>query len=185
MTGRRAVTIAVLGGLAAAGFGLYALTRVWESGQRDRPAPLPPHHFTHTGDQLAGWAVPSGVVALAGVVALLATAGLARRLIAILNGLAGAGLAIGGIHGLSVAPGPWPAATLVCGLAVVAIAAWTLRDGGNWPAMSGRYDRATAGSPPRTAIADDPAAMWDALDRGVDPTSPTIGQTAPGEECAR
>ncbi|ADD42190.1 Trp biosynthesis-associated membrane protein [Stackebrandtia nassauensis] len=184
MSPRRALTIAVLAGMAAAGLGLYAATRVWTTVSRDRPGPLPAEVVDTTGGQLAPWAIPAAVVAVAGSVALVACTGWARRIVAVCVGLAGLGLTAAGGYGLSQAAGIWPVVTTVAGLAVLAVAAWTLRDGSAWPGMSGRYDR-TEAAPSSAALADDPAALWDALDKGEDPTAFSIGQTAPGEECAR
>lgn len=184
MSPRRAITVAVLTGLTTAGLGLYAATRVWTTVSRDRPDPVPDEIVDTTGAQLAAWSVPAAVVALAGSIALFAGTGWARRIVAVVVGLAGLGLAAAGGFGLSRAAGIWPIATAAAGLAVLAVAVWTLRSGSAWPGMSGRYDRASA-APAATALADDPTALWDALDKGEDPTAFSIGQTAPGEECAR
>lgn len=184
MSPRRAITTAVVAGLAAAGLGLYAATRVWFSLSRDRPAPVPDEVVDTTGGQLAVWSVPAGMVALAGAIALIACTGWARRVVAAIVALSGLGLAAAGGYGLSRAFGLWPVVTAVSGLVVLAVAVWTLRSGAAWPGMSGRYDRQQA-APAGAALADDPAALWDALDKGEDPTAFSIGQTAPGEECAR
>lgn len=184
MSPRRAITVAVLTAVAAAGLGLYAATRVWLTVSRDRPAPLPDELVETTGGQLAAWSVPAGVVAVAGAIALIAGTGWARRIVAGLVGVSGLGLAAAGGLGLARAAGFWPIVTVVAGVAVAAVAVWTLRAGADWPGMSARYDRTTA-TPTGAAIADDPTALWDALDKGEDPTAFSIGQTAPGEECAR
>lgn len=85
-----------------------------------------------------------GWVALAGVVAIAATRGLARRAVGVLLVLAG--LAVLGAH-------PFGAGLLVGAGALVAVR------GQRWAAMGSRYDA------PR--VRDDP---WAALDRGDDPT---------------
>lgn len=185
MTSRKSMTMAILTGLVAAAAAIYAATRVWESTSRDRPAPLPPVVVESTGAQLWVWAVPAGAVAVAGVIAVLAASGFARRVVSVCVGLAGLGLMAAGAAGAVEAFGGWPVVTTVMGAAVTAVAVWTWRDGVNWPAMSARYDRTADKTVEPLAIAEDPDALWDALDRGMDPTSPSIGETAPGEECAR
>jgi uncharacterized membrane protein (TIGR02234 family) len=71
----------------------------------------------------------------------------------------------------------WPSAALV-GAAIVAVAAAaSVVYSGRWPVMGGRYSRATAGSAragtertgPSAAAASE-AELWDAVDRGEDPT---------------
>ena len=181
MNPKRALATAVLTGLATAGLALYAVTRVWRTVEHTRPKPLPPEVVTLTGGDLAAWAVPAAVVALAGSLALVAASGTARRVVAVLLGLAGAGVAAAGVTGFAEAAGIWPAVTVLAAVAVVLIAGWAVRDGAGWPAMSARYDRDAK----RTPVPDAPEALWDALDRGEDPTSLSICQTAPGEECAR
>ncbi|HZE41553.1 MAG TPA: Trp biosynthesis-associated membrane protein [Stackebrandtia sp.] len=180
---KRVMTIAILAGLASAGAALYAATRVWSHTSHARPSPLPPETITQTGGQLAAWSVPAAVVGLAGVIALIATGGAARRVVTACVGLAGIGCVAAGGYGSVTDTGVWPVVTLIAGIAVLAVAVVAWQRGPSWPTMSARYDRAEA--KPRAAVADDPAAMWDALDNGVDPTSLSIGETAPGEECAR
>ena len=115
-----------------------------------------------------------GWTGLAGVVAIAATRGGARRLVGVLiaaAGLGATGLAaailgsrefgsirpIGGIDGDGTLG--WEGAALLGGLALVAAGVLTAVRGPRWPALGARYDRA---APP-----DDP---WAALDRGEDPT---------------
>lgn len=183
MNARASLVVTVLGALAAAGVGLYAATRVWIETSHTRPAPLPPDVVTSTGVETAVWTVPCAVVALAAALALPAVSKAAREFVAGCLALAGVGLAAGGAYGMVEAAGVWPACTAVAGATVTVLAVWALRSGRRWPAMSARYER--GGAPAKAAVADDPASLWDALDRGEDPTSLSIGQTAPGEECPR
>ena len=185
MTPRRQLSYALLGGAAGAGLAWYAATRVWWTEVIARHEPLPPTTVAHTGSDLAAWIVPLAVVALAGTFALYAVRGAARRVLAAVLAAAGLAVAGGGAYGLVREPGAWPAATALGGLLVVAVAVFALRFGGRWPHMSTRYERATAAPAPGGAegrsVPDDPVAMWNALDRGEDPTSLNIGKTAPGE----
>ncbi len=62
---------------------------------------------------------------------------------------------------------PWQAAAVTGALAIVlagVAAAWR---GTRWPVMSARFDRPGQRTQPHTA---DPAAMWESLNRDVDPT---------------
>lgn len=69
---------------------------------------------------------------------------------------------------------PWQVTVVVGGAAVVAAGLLTAWRGGRWPVMSGRFDRQATQPAQRHAgaggFADDPAMLWDALSRGVDPT---------------
>ncbi|GIG66041.1 Trp biosynthesis-associated membrane protein [Phytomonospora endophytica] len=181
MNPRRQLGTAILGGVAGAGLAWYAATRVWWTETIPRREPLPPTTTDHTGADLAAWIVPLAIVALAGAVALYATRGAARTTLAAVIALAGLAVTIGGGYGLTREPGVWPAATTLGGLAVVAVAVLALRTGARWPHMSNRYERASRPRAATTSLSDDPVAMWNALDRGEDPTSLNIGKMAPGE----
>ena len=139
------------------------------------------------------WCPPrthSGSPRLACLAAVIATRGVVRRVAGVLLALLGVliaaaatmsvrhahvaaaaaarSLATAGAPRLTMAAFPWWAAAAVGGLLIVAagvLAAWR---GPRWPGMSGRYDR--PGGPPQAT--GDPAAAWDALDRGTDPTVP-------------
>ncbi|WP_327583120.1 Trp biosynthesis-associated membrane protein [Nonomuraea sp. NBC_00507] len=150
-----------------------------------------------TGGDLGPVLTPVALAGLAGVVAVLATKGVGRRAVGVLLALCGAGAAWGtwtALDGATVtgwvhehntlrsslghlpweiAP-LWPvvagagAALMIAG-GVVAIAR-----GGRWAGMSARYERggARAGQSgvSSAAPAHDDKALWDALDRGDDPT---------------
>jgi uncharacterized membrane protein (TIGR02234 family) len=106
----------------------------------------------------------------------------------------GGGLpSLGASGGVTMASFPWRAIAVAGALAVIAtglLAAWR---GERWPVMSGRFDR-----PQRRASAEhehavvsrarghaepgaepgpdaSPAALWESLDRGADPTDDTPG----------
>ncbi|TMR09995.1 hypothetical protein ETD86_41240 [Nonomuraea turkmeniaca] len=142
------------------------------------------------GSDLSPVLTPLALAGLAGVVAVLATKGAGRRVIGGLLALCGAGVAAGtwtalngatvtgwlaernALHGVTAVPWEiaplWPvvagagAALMISG-GVVAVVR-----GGRWAGMSARYER-SAGKDDATPAQDD-KALWDALDRGDDPT---------------
>ncbi|HZN18697.1 MAG TPA: Trp biosynthesis-associated membrane protein [Micromonosporaceae bacterium] len=165
----RGLGVAVLACLAGAALGLYAATRVWAVDITARPAPLPPLADERSGAALAPWLPALALVGLAGAGALVATRGAGRRAVAVLLLLVGVGLVAGGGYGLSAAAGAragWPTACLFGGVLVAGAGAAVLRRGRDWPALGSRYDR----RPPVTR-GDTPEELWDALDRGEDPTA--------------
>nr|SBO94685.1 Tryptophan-associated membrane protein [Nonomuraea gerenzanensis] len=153
-----------------------------------------------TGGDLAPALTPVALAGLAGVVAVLATKGLGRRLVGALLALCGAGAAAATWTALSgdhvatwlreqnvlrgAAEVPWEAAPLwpvvAAAGAVLMVAGGVVAivRGGRWAGMSARYDRGAgagsaagtgAGSEAKAQVSDD-RALWDALDRGDDPT---------------
>jgi uncharacterized membrane protein (TIGR02234 family) len=123
------------------------------------------------------------------VVASTATKGAGRRIVGGLLALCGAGAAAGTwtalsgatvadalrdrnvLHGATDLPWEivpvWPAVAATGALLVLAGGVLAILRGGRWAGMSGRYER-EAGKP--RAEAGDDKALWDALDRGDDPT---------------
>lgn len=96
------------------------------------------------------------LVALAGAAAILAARGWMRRAVGVVLVVTGAaGVALG------LDTGSWWA--VVGGVAAAAGGGWTAWQGPTWSRLSQRYDRA----PSRD---DSPHALWDAIDRGEDPT---------------
>jgi tryptophan-associated transmembrane protein len=159
MNGRRGLTLAVVGCAAAAVLVLVASGRTWAVEVTPRP-PLPELRTAHTGGSLRPWLPALGWVALAGAGALLALRGIARRLAGGLLALAGAGI----VAGAATADlGGWPVLAAAGGLAVVAAGGLAIGYGGRWPAMGARYER--------SARHDGPEQLWEALDRGDDPTA--------------
>lgn len=179
--------------LLGAGGALLASLREWQTIHLDRPVPLHDVHLAVTGRTVDAASTALALVALAGVVAVLATRGVARRIVGGVLVLAGAGLvwralaassAIGagrarsllahsrrsvdltGLHPSVTTHAAWPALTVVCGLLVLVAGGLVAWRGARWQAMSGRYDAPDrAQESARTAT-----TMWTALDRGEDPT---------------
>jgi len=79
----------------------------------------------------------------------------------------GSGVAGLGAAHVVLASFPWRPLALVGALAVLVagiVVAWR---GPRWPAMSGRYSRASGDDPKPVT---DTATLWESLSRGVDPT---------------
>ncbi|GAB1646075.1 Trp biosynthesis-associated membrane protein [Krasilnikovia sp. MM14-A1259] len=195
MAPQRLLGPAALACAAGAGLALYAATRTWSVQVTVRPG-LTDLRATRTGAEQMPWLVALALVAIAGAGALLATRGVTRRLLGGLIAVIGVGLAataIAGRAGLD-AGAAGAAATLgpaacVLGGALVALAGWwAARHGHEWSAMGSRYERGSAAPPPSSAprLTDareasgaqpretppvDTRAVWDALDRGDDPTT--------------
>jgi hypothetical protein len=162
LTGRRGLAVAVLLCAAGAGLVLLAASRGWAVEVTPRPAPLPELRTSRSGGDLRPWLPALGWVALAGAGALLATRSALRRVVGGLLVLAGAGAAVAALTVSGVGAG-WPLLAAAGGLAVAAAGALTIARGRRWPAMGARYERAAVTRPGTDG-------MWDALDRGEDPT---------------
>jgi Tryptophan-associated transmembrane protein (Trp_oprn_chp) len=167
---RRQLATAVVACAIGAGLALWAGSRTWMTTRTERPAPLPAAVADHTGASLAPLLPALALVALACAGALLATRSAARLAVGAVMALAGVGVAIEAVR-LAVSTAGvraiWPALCVVGALLVLASAGLTLRAGRAWPAMGTRYERAGRVD----ATADRSAAgMWDAIDRGHDPT---------------
>jgi hypothetical protein len=176
------VLACVVGALLA----LLAVTRTWAVQMQAQPTPLPDLEVTRTGAAEAPWLSALALVALAGAGALLATRGGLRSVIGMLVVLAGVGIAAGGVYGLAAVPGVrawWPALCLPAGIVAAAGGALAVARGRTWPAMGARYERpgpVRGGPPPASEPTEDQVqrigpspsdvAMWDALDRGEDPS---------------
>jgi hypothetical protein len=169
MTGRRGLTVTVLATAIASAVVLFAASRHWDSIMTHQVSPLPPTTDHRTGSQLSPWLPALGAVGLAGAGALLATGGRLRTVVGGLLALAGIGV-IGAViealrHGIGVG---WPVLTLVAAAVVAAAGALTIRYSDTWPQMSARYERPQAGA---TTAKAPQTQLWDALDRGEDPTA--------------
>jgi hypothetical protein len=220
MPERRGLTLAVLAVAAGAGVVLFGATRVWWVEVVPRPAPLRPEEIAHTGASLAPLLPALGLVALAGAGGLLATQGMARRLVGALLGVVAVAVAVAVVTAWSGANPVWPAACLLGAGVVAAAGVAAVRYGGRWPGMGARYRRnqprasrggasqevagagsptpggdagaglsgratpsarvtsevattgsgATAGESAVSASRLSSAELWDAVDRGDDPT---------------
>ncbi|GAA0219791.1 Trp biosynthesis-associated membrane protein [Cryptosporangium japonicum] len=163
------VVAAVIGGAVA----YFATGRVWESTTVERAAPLLPETVRTTGSDLVPWASAAALVGIAGGLALLATRGRGRFAVACLVALAGAGAVAGGLRGLfGDSTVGWPLLSVAGGVLVLGAGAFALARGRHWAAMGARYDAPGAREKAHATTGPDapPTAIWDALDRGDDPT---------------
>jgi uncharacterized membrane protein (TIGR02234 family) len=152
-----------------------------------------------TGGQLVGHLSASALAALAAVAAVLAARGGWRRLIGAVVSLCGAAVVLGTWSGLrtgdvvaaAAAQGAvsvtgaattsvglfWPVVAVLGGCVLAVGGAVAVARAGRWPGMSDRYDRpgsrsADAGRTSAEAgRARGERALWDAIDRGADPTA--------------
>jgi uncharacterized membrane protein (TIGR02234 family) len=185
--------VALLLDLVGTGGALLLASRPWQTVTAERAAPFPSIRADVTGRTLDAAPTALALVALAGVVAVLATRGLARRVVGAVIALAGAGLIWRAIVSAGAVAsgrardllGPpysdvgfplvaqaeahpvWPALTGVCGLLVAVSGVLIAWFGHRWQTMSKKYEPAPAreSDPARTA-----ATLWSKLDRGEDPT---------------
>jgi uncharacterized membrane protein (TIGR02234 family) len=189
----RAFGLALLLDLLGAGGVLLASVREWQTLRAARPAPLRDVVLGVSGRTVDAAPTALAVVALAGVVAVLATRGIARRAVGGVLAVAGVVLAVRavlaagavgdgrarsllaahrrsvdvtGLHASVTTHAVWPALTVVGALLIVAgggLVAWR---GAQWQAMSRRYEAPD----PEQESARTATTMWTALDRGHDPT---------------
>ncbi len=173
---RRDVALSVLACAVGAGLALLSATRTWRVEVTPRTAPLPPLTVERSGVDLSPWLSALALAGLAGAGALLAVRGRARALLGVLLLATGAAVVAGGAHGAAVAQSRYAAWAVLCvaGGALVGYGGLrALLRGSSWPALGSRYERPAAepvetfepGGPSRSDV-----AMWDALDRGEDPT---------------
>jgi hypothetical protein len=167
-----AAVLAVAGGALA----LRSATKTWVLVTTPRPAPLPAVHDSVTGRDAVPWAAAMAFLAIAGGVALFATRRTGRVVLGAVLALAGALISAGALLGArpgaqsfqhAAAHPAWPALFGIGGLAVAIGGALTLARGRRWAQLSARYDAPGSAKPP----ADGAPGLWDALDRGDDPTA--------------
>jgi uncharacterized membrane protein (TIGR02234 family) len=184
MTGRRELLVAVALCLLGSALVLLAMSRPWLTFRLGAVAPLPSRTLDLSGARLAPGARVLGFVGLAGVAALPAARGLGRTAVGVLLAAAGVGLALDLVRALSdpaaavgrgeplhdvhlsagLQLGGWPYVALLGGVLITAAGLLVVVRGRRWEALSPRYDAPTAKPPPGES------SLWDALDRGEDPT---------------
>jgi uncharacterized membrane protein (TIGR02234 family) len=183
---------------AGGGLALLAAGRAWATARIARPAPLPDLSVALTGRTIQA-AVPGlAVVALAGLVALLATRTVARRIVAGLVAVTGTGMAAAALDGSRLSAGRardmviasrtgavldtssavhvehhalWAVLAVLGGVLVLAGGVLAAVGRGGWAGLGRRYD-APRSSPGASSAAGD-LALWKQLDAGEDPTTRT------------
>ncbi|MCW2498719.1 MAG: hypothetical protein JWN87_395 [Frankiales bacterium] len=187
MNARRELRLVVVLLLVGAAVTLFAAARPWGAAVVDQGARLPVRTVQVTGEDLAPGLRALGLVALAGVVALVATRAWGRLLVGALVLACGVGvvaLAVTGTGGAAIRahlPAGVDARTVssvtttawwvLAGLggAVVGVAGGlVLWRGRRWATLSSAHQTPAARAPEPPAT---DKAVWDALDRGEDPTS--------------
>ncbi|AGL15592.1 Trp biosynthesis-associated membrane protein [Actinoplanes sp. N902-109] len=180
MSAGRRLAATVLLCAAGAGLALWGITRTWLVTVRTGITEI---RHDSSGTESAPLVLGLALVGLAGAGALLATRGVARRVLGALLMLAGLGTAVSAIIGRAGLPGggakatTWAVLCVLGGILVLTGGWWAVRHGHEWPGMGARYDRTVApaaSSPPSAADGDGPMdarSTWDALDRGQDPTA--------------
>lgn len=175
-TYRRDLVLTVAACAAGAALTLLALGRTWTVVVTLHPAPLPPTREARGGGSIAPWLTALSLVGLAGAGALLATRAWARRLVGALLLVVGVGMAAVALDtaaGTAHVRWAWPVLCLVGGVGVAYAGVAAFLRGDTWPAMGTRYER-PASEPveyvERSGPSRSDVAMWDALDRGEDPT---------------
>ncbi|WP_158088540.1 Trp biosynthesis-associated membrane protein [Thermoactinospora rubra] len=172
MTGRRELWLWLAGTALGCGLALLAAGREWAVATGGTPAAA-------TGAELSPALTPVALAGLAGVVAVLATRGLGRRLVAAVVALCGLAAVLAAWSATSAgrvraelseqlvaAPAwqttVWPAVAVVGGVLTLAGGLLAVVRGGRWAGMSDRYGR--------RAPRERDTSLWEALDRGEDPT---------------
>lgn len=159
---RRELAGACILTLAGAVIVLLAGGRRWVAGR--------PPGAAVTGNELLPSAHALALVALAGVVALLAARHRARLAVGVALAVAGLVIAGSAADRLGEATPAWPILTMAGGLLVAGAGVLTVARGRAWPALGARYDAPADRLPVNRQPPTDSDA-WDALDRGEDPTS--------------
>lgn len=197
--GRRELTVTVLTAFLGGVLAWAAAGRPWATATIG--AAPNTVKVAATGNDLSAGVTALGLTALAGALALVATQRLARRLVGVLLVAAGAGAAVyafgergashaarvladkagaKGIASGTVDPhlGPWWALAAFGGVLVALAGAATVVRGAAWPGMSSRYENAAAKGAARAADTGSAKDLWDALDRGEDPTEAAAADVA-------
>jgi uncharacterized membrane protein (TIGR02234 family) len=179
---------------------LLAATRTWQTVVTPRPRPFADAVLPVSGRTLDAAPTALALVALAGIVAVLATRGWPRRIVGAIVVLAGAAaiwriaVALPAVDAdrardlvrahqsrvsLSAQVMPtvsahpvWGVLSIAAAVLVIASGLLAFAFGGAWRSMSARYDAPSA----RSAVDESQerqkadARLWSALDRGEDPT---------------
>lgn len=191
-TARRELAVAVLLCLLGAAAVLIATSGAWATVDVAGTSLAPPRTVAVTGTQVAPGVRALGLVGLAGVVALAATRRTGRTVVGLLLLAAGAGVvaavlaadagpalaravAVGGGQADDVLAGTArPPLAIVGGVLLGLAGLLVTARGRRWSALSARYDapaaRAQQPVDEAAAGARQERALWEALDRGEDPT---------------
>lgn len=196
---RRQFLLALLLEVLGAAGALLITTRTWQTVLAPRPRPLADDTLHLSGRTIDSSPTALALVALAGVVAVLATHGLARRLVGVVVLASGALLVWRSLDGLRAVTSTralelltdkhsgvgldsqpqvtvhtgWAWLSAACGLLTIAAGTLIALRGHRWSGMSARYESPTGRRAPDAEQQRHRAnaSMWQALDRGDDPTT--------------
>ena len=183
MTTRRGMVVAVGLCLVGGALVLLAMSQPWLTYNLGAVAPLPSRRLGIAGARLAPGARVLGLVGLAGVAALPASRQIGRSAVGVVLALTGLGLLLDLIRVLrdpigavlraepsgttlqgSTDLGGWPYVAMLGGMLILAAGVLVVLRGRRWEELSARYDAPADRPPPGES------SLWDALDRGEDPT---------------
>jgi len=152
---------------------LVAAGRPWTTLVVEVAPELPRSTVVQTGRALAPLGAAAGVAGLAAVAGVVATRGWPRRVLGMLAALFGLAAALAprgpeAVAGRVVAAETtlWPSVGVAGGVLLLAGGVLVAVRGHRWAAMGRRYDAPAA----RRGPAGDPGELWEAIDRGDDPT---------------
>jgi hypothetical protein len=166
---RRGFALVVVACAVASALVLLGASRTWSEVVNERPLPFPPLVTKHTGAGLEPWLPALAVVGLAGAGALVATRGLARAILGGLLIILGAVIVTLALLPFAGGADPlWPLVCAACGTVIGLAGLATSFSFAAWPVMGARYERSAP--PPVARKPATQAELWDALDRGEDPT---------------
>jgi len=173
--------------MAGAGLLLLASGRPWTRTVLEVAAGLPRSTLVSTGHDLAPLAAGTGIAGLATLAGVVATRGWLRRLTGLLAaalGLAGALACAWAFVAEEAQPAAgrvlvdettaWPVVGVAGGVLLLGSGALGAVHGDLWPAMGRRYDTPAGdrrSGRPSGESGSDAAALWDAIERGDDPTA--------------
>ena len=191
---RRLKSFTMLAGVVLSGLTILTWTNPWFSLTIDGSAATQ-SHLTAAGDVAAPALVTLALAGLALVGALGIAGPLIRYVLGAVQTLLGVTIVLSAVSALrdpvaasasliteatgvsgaapiaalvrSVSVTPWPAITIVVGALVVLLGLFLLFTGRFWPASSRKYQAVRL---ERQAVGENPAADWDNLSNGTDPT---------------
>ncbi len=166
---------------------LVAASRTWASYDVAALAPLPGRQIDLRGSALAPGIGALGWLGLAALAALAATRAWGRRLVGFVLAACGVGVIavaagvladpaaavrraapVGTPDGSAINLGGWPWGVVVGGVLLLMSGVFLTAFGQRWNAMGAKYD--APGTPSAPPVAATEAEVWQALDRGEDPT---------------
>jgi uncharacterized membrane protein (TIGR02234 family) len=196
VTSRRGLSTAVLLCLVGAFVVLVAAGRVWASLEVPATPLADARTDPYAGTRIVPGLSALGLLGLAGVVALAATRRTGRTLVGLVLLATGVGVLAAVVSALRTVGAEelpdqstdaaaqltaWPAVTALGGSLLLAAGALTVVRGRSWPALGRRYeapaDTAPVAAPRPPAEELTEKGLWEALDRGEDPTA-SLGSSA-------